>query len=45
MTELVSSTEIIELVYDVAQEQVGRDKDFLDILSKALNVRGPYKVI
>ena len=45
MTDLVSSDEIVDIVYEVAKDQLGRKKNFVEILSKALKVAGEYQVI
>ena len=44
MAYLVSSDEIVDLVYEVAENHMGRKKNFLDILSKTLKVQGDYNV-
>ena len=44
MDDLASSNEIVDLVYEVVENQVGRKKMFLEMLSKTLNVQGEYQV-
>ena len=44
MDDLASSNEIVDLVYEVVESQVGRKKMFLEMLSKTLNVQGEYQV-
>ena len=45
MAELVSSSDVVDLVYEVAQDQMGRNKPFLESLSNVLKVAGDYQVI
>ena len=45
MADLVSSSDVVDLIYDVAQEQLGRKKPFFENLSNALKVAGEYQVI
>ena len=45
MSELVSSNDTVDLVYDVAQDQLGKKEPFLDHLSHALKVQGEFQVI
>ena len=44
MDDPVLSNEIVDLVYEVVEDQVARGKMFLEILSKALNVQSDYQV-
>ena len=44
MDDLVSENAIVDVVFEVVKEQVGRGKNFVEILSKALKVQGEYKV-
>ena len=44
MADLVSSTEIIDIVYEVVQDQLARKKKFLEVLSNTLKVAGEFQV-
>ena len=44
MDDPVSSDEISDLAYEVAKDQLGRKKNFTEILSKVLKVQGEYQV-
>ena len=44
MADLVSSTQVIDTVYYVANEQLGRKKQFVETLSATLNIAGDYQV-
>ena len=44
MAELVSSSDVVDLVYEVAENQMGRNEPFFINLSNALKVAGEYNV-
>lgn len=44
MADLVSSTQVVDTVYDVANEQQGRKKNFVETLSTTLNIAGEFQV-
>ena len=44
MSDLVTSEAVLDLVLEVARDQVGRGKNFHDILTKALGVQAEYQV-
>ena len=44
MADLVSSDEIFDLVYEVTENHMARNKNFLDTLSKTLKVQAEYNV-
>ena len=44
MADLVSSTEISDIVYEVTRDQLARKKNFLEILSNTLKVAGEFQV-
>ena len=44
MADLASSTQVSDAVYDVANEQIGRKKNYVEILSATLKVSGEFQV-
>ena len=44
MADLVSSSQVFDIVYDVVNEQLGRKKNFIEILSATLKVSGDFQV-
>ena len=44
MAELVSSSDVVDLVYEVAENQMGRNEPYFINLSNALKVAGEYNV-
>ena len=44
MVDLASSIQVSDAVYDVANEQLGRKKNYVEILSATLKVSGEFQV-
>ena len=44
MADLASSTQVSDIVYDVVNQQLGRKKNFIEILSATLKVGGEFQV-
>merc|ERR1712018_1122168 len=43
MADLASSTKVSDIVYDVVNEQLGRKKNYVEILSATLKVGGEFQ--